>query len=357
MHRPTFPLPSAHGSVAVLIVNYNSGSLLRRALASLERQTRPPQEVIVVDNGSCDGSADDLHMVALPGLRLIRLTRNIGFAAGSNLAAGETKADWLAMLNCDAAAEPDWLERLAAAAARHPSCGVFASLQFTADGTGTLDGAGDVLSVCGMAWRGAAGRTRRAIPREGRCFGACAAGAFVARRLYEHLGGFEPSFFCYLEDVDFAYRAQTAGAGCVFVPDAAIRHHGAAIAGRHSNWTLRISARNRLLLLLRNTPLGLAVLTAPFLLFGLLMGLAQGVRHGKAGAVLKGYADSLRDVSGALEQRAKLAPPFLPPWSLLRCLHWNPLAVLTRPASVWPVPRRQTPAARRDAHPEAIAAK
>lgn len=325
--------PVSTGAIAVIIINYNSGPLLARALASIAQQTRQPNEVIVMDNRSTDHSLDAVPWESFPWVRLIRLDHNTGFAAASNLAAREAASDWLAMLNCDATAEPGWLAAMEAARTRHKEVGIFASKQALMDSPDTLDGAGDVMSVTGLAWRGGFGRAVSSTPAEGTCFGACAAGAFISRELFLQLGGFEDSFFCYLEDLDFSYRAQLAGYECVFVPTACILHKGAACSSGR-NWPLRMSARNRVLLLLRNTPLGLALVIWPYILLGAILTLVHGARNGHLFAVLLGFSDAASQVRLTLAQRQRIAPPFFPAARFLRSLSWNPLAVVSRKSKV-----------------------
>ena len=124
----------------MIIVNFNSGALLGECLRHLRAQTRRPEQVIVVDNASSDGSADQLES-EYPEVECIRLDRNLGFAAANNLAvrrAGEV--EWLALLNPDAFSQPDWLERLLAAVDKHPECASFGARLVDANDPGRLDG-------------------------------------------------------------------------------------------------------------------------------------------------------------------------------------------------------------------------
>lgn len=319
----------ASGSIAVLIVNFNSGPYLARTLASISAQQRSADEVIIVDNASTDGSIDLVPWASYPQMHLIRLFKNTGFAVATNLAAGIATSDWLAMLNCDATAEPDWLTAMASAAERNQATGIFASTQVNMDAPHLLDGAGDVLSVTGLAWRGGYGRPTANIPQEGVCFGACAAGAFISRELFLDLGGFEESFFCYLEDLDFSYRAQLSGLDCIYVPAARIHHKGTVSSAKMRDWPLRLSARNRIFMYVRNTPFFLFLATWPFFLMGLVLSVAHGAKHGHAIPVMAGVLDGCRGLPEALSQRRRISPPFFPPLSLVRLLSWNPFSILT----------------------------
>jgi N-acetylglucosaminyl-diphospho-decaprenol L-rhamnosyltransferase len=136
--------------ISVVVVAYESGATLSRCLAALRVQTFGDFEVLLVDNGSSDGAPQGAAK-ADPTIRLIEAGGNIGFAAGNNLAAQQAKGQWLALLNPDAYADPDWLEQLMAATQRWPQIRSFACLQKAADRPGRIDGAGDVLTLAAGA--------------------------------------------------------------------------------------------------------------------------------------------------------------------------------------------------------------
>ena len=107
-------------SVAVIIVNWNSGPWLRRCLQGLAAQTIKPQRVILVDNASTDSSLDGMVDI-LPTVDIIRETENLGFAKGNNVALRSIEnTQWIVLLNPDAVPEPDWLEKLITASQEHP---------------------------------------------------------------------------------------------------------------------------------------------------------------------------------------------------------------------------------------------
>ena len=138
---------------AVIIVNFNGKDFLDRCLGSLKRQTFSNFEIVVVDNASNDGSADEIEGRFL-GIKVIRLSKNIGFAAANNLAVQQVKdCRWVALLNPDAFAEPDWLLNLHQAAEENPAFSFFGSHMKQYGSSGHLDGTGDIYHLSGLAWR------------------------------------------------------------------------------------------------------------------------------------------------------------------------------------------------------------
>lgn len=263
--------------VRVVIVNYNAGDLLTAAVDALARQTMIDFEVVIVDNASSDGSIDRLN---LPDerFRVLAAGANLGFAAGCNLGAAGAGTPWLAMLNPDAVPAPGWLSALRDATLRHPAVTMFGSTQLMASAPTVLDGAGDNYSIFGIAWRGGHGASSELVAGDAHVFSPCAAAALYRRDAFEAAGGFAESFFCYLEDVDLGFRLRLAGHRAVQVAKACVLHAGSAIAGRHSAFTLRHSARNGVLVIIRCLPLPLLLLSLPLYLLAQvwLMGRTPG---------------------------------------------------------------------------------
>jgi GT2 family glycosyltransferase len=274
-----------------VIVAFESGATLSRCLAALRAQTFGDFEVLLVDNASTDGAAQAAAK-ADPAIRLIEAGGNIGFAAGNNLAAGQARGQWLALLNPDAYADPDWLEQLIAATQRWPKIRSFACLQKAADRPGKIDGAGDVLTLAGIPYRGAYGHDLTALP-EGEVFSACGAAHLIARDLFLQLGGFDERFFCYCEDVDLGYRLRLIGEATLFVPQAVVSHVGSAVLGARSDFALYHGAKNRLWLLIKNTPWPLVPVVALLHLPVMALLLVMHALRGEARPVLHGLVAGL----------------------------------------------------------------
>ena len=287
--------------VSVLVVDYHSGPLLHRCLDALARQTMKAFEVVVVNNGAND-KVSALRAEGDPRVQVICPGSNLGFAAANNLAARQARAPWVATLNPDAFPDPDWLERLLAATLRHPGIALFACAQRDHRQPELLDGAGDLYSPLGFAWRGGKGYPLQALPSEGAVFGPCAAAALYRRDVFLDIGGFDESFFCYYEDVDLAFRLRLTGQACVFVPDACVEHVGSAVSGVESPFSVYHITRNRIWTLIKDMPgvllLGLGIPAA----LVLLRSLFRGHTRTKARAL----SDALRGLPAILASRREV---------------------------------------------------
>ncbi|MEM5515326.1 glycosyltransferase family 2 protein [Henriciella sp. AS95] len=328
---------SPTAKITVIIVNYNGGEYIHRSIDTLRHQQFPAHEVIIVDNASTDGSVDDLELGGLDNARLIRLDENLGFARANNIAAEQASGDWLALLNPDALAEPDWLSQLMKAAGRHPGVNMFASAQLDADNPQILDGAGDAYHVLGVPWRGGFGRPASELPGEGECFSPCGASALFKRDTFLEAGGFTESFFCYCEDVDLGFRLRLGGETCVFVPDAVVRHHGSAISGRYSDFTVRLGTRNRLKTYLTNMPPLALALTLPGHLLASLYLYIRAIGKSHAKAMRQGFTEGLLGLPGILKDRRKAQRTRTrSSLDLVRAMTWNPVTLHNRLADVRP---------------------
>jgi len=318
--------------VAVIIVNYNSGTLLAECLHHLLAQTRIPERIIVVENASLDKSADRLES-DYPGIEVVRTANNLGFAAANNLAvrrAGEV--EWLALLNPDAFPQPDWLERLLAAARAHPDCASFGARLLDANDPDRLDGTGDVYHVSGLAWRRDHGRPVASGTNEaGEIFAPCAAAALYRREAFQEAGGFDEDYFCYFEDVDLGFRLRLLGYGCRYVPDAVVRHVGSAITGRRSPFSLYHGHRNLVWTWCKNMPGPLLWLYLPQHLLLNLGAVLWFALRGQGGVLLRAKWDALRALPRCWRQRAAIQPRRrISSWRLRRMLNCGLLAFYRR---------------------------
>ena len=294
--------------VSIVISTWNSGSVLPQCLNSLARQTVRDFEVIIVDNGSSDNSIAGLpEKWPTLDFQIKKLDRNTGFAAANNLGAHLAHADWLALLNSDAFPDPGWLEHLLQAAARAPEFSFFASRQLQAGAPHLLDGAGDAYHISGLAWRRYAGLPAAQFGLESEeVFSACAAAALYSRQAFLQVGGFDESFFSYLEDVDLGFRLRLKGFRCLYVPEAVVYHVGSATLGVRSKFAYYHWQRNFIWTFLQNMPAGLFWRALPAHLFANILYQLYYTFHGRTGILLKGKVDALRSLPTVMRKRREI---------------------------------------------------
>jgi GT2 family glycosyltransferase len=317
---------SARPQVVVVIVAYNSGPHLAGAVDALYRQSFTDFETIVWDNASTDGAV--LALERRPGLNVVVCPENLGFAEGNNRAAALSRAPFIATLNPDAFPEPDWLERLVAAA-RRTGAESLASLQLTDENPQILDGAGDMMSVIGVAWRGGYLSPRELEPSGPvEVFAACAAAALYRREAFEAAGGFDARFFCYHEDVDLGFRLRLNGGRCVLEPRAVVRHVGSASSNAISGFAEYHGMRNRLWTFARDMPLALMPIALPCHVLLVIFLLVRAQSPDMRAARLKGLRDGWRGIGPFLRERPCWRPKRLT--ALVRALSWSPVAISKR---------------------------
>jgi GT2 family glycosyltransferase len=323
-------------TISVLIVTFQSSDTLARCLAALKAQTFTDFEVLIADNASSDG-APQAAAARDPTLRLLPMGANLGFAAANNRAAEAAKGRWLALLNPDAYPHPDWLARLQACAAAHPTVRCFTSRQLMAKDPSRLDGLGDAMTGIGFPYRGGYG-----LPDPGPdvaaapVFSPCGAAMMIDRDLFIGEGGFDEAFFCYCEDVDLGYRLQLLGEPVLLAPGAVVLHEGSAsTGGRRSDFSLFHGARNRLWTFVKNTPPLLFWTTLPLHAAATLaLWLAAGAR-GEGRAVGRGVIAGLAGLGTVWRQRRALQARRRASFrTIAKLMVWSPAKAAARDVDV-----------------------
>ncbi|UUX48306.1 glycosyltransferase family 2 protein [Nisaea acidiphila] len=310
--------------ISVLVVAYNSGAHLPRCLAAVEAQTCRDFELLVLDNGSTDGSVIDLSAMTVPA-RLERSAENLGFAAGNNRLAGTANGKWLALLNPDAFPEPDWLEAVMKATAQYPGVSVFGSTQLLDEAPELLDGAGDHYSPLGLAWRGDRMKPASIMTQDGEVMGPCAAAGIYRRDAFRAVGGFAESFFCYYEDVDLGLRLRLAGERCIQLAGARVRHVASAITGQNSDFSRYHITRNRIWTFLRCMPFPVFQLVLPLLLAQLTLIVVLGPVRGDGPVRRRAIRDAFVNFRTVMKQRAEIQGNRKASLrAFLGALSWNP---------------------------------
>lgn len=251
------PPSNAARPIAAVVLNFNGGDMVLDCIETLRAQV-PPVEVVCVDNGSVDGSADAVAE-RFADVRLVRLPENLGFAGGMNRGISATTTPYVALVNSDVLLEPDYFARCLDSIERDERrAGVTGKLLRAAPSDpAIIDTTGHTVH-----------RNRRAVDRgerepddgrydeEAALFSICAAAALYRREALDDIAldgeFFDEDFFAYFEDFDLCWRAQLRGWGFAYTPDAVGRHIRHGSGGRASTFILACNYRNRLLVMLRN---------------------------------------------------------------------------------------------------------
>lgn len=289
--------------VTVVVVNWNSGELLGRCLSHVKLQTLAAR-IIVIDNASADGS-EKTAAAGRHDVELLRMPTNLGFAAANNVALKRCTTEFVALLNPDAFPEPDWLAELVAAADEFPEAAAFGSRQLRDGRDSVLDGIGDLYHWSGMARREAHGQVQRArhlVSKE--VFSPCAAAALYRRSAVQGIGGFDESYFCYMEDVDLGFRLRLSGHTCRYVPDAVVVHIGSATTGGSgSDFSVYHGHRNLVWTFVKNMPGPLFAALLPLHVLLNLVELAWFSLRGQARPIWRAKRDALRGLPAAWKSR------------------------------------------------------
>jgi GT2 family glycosyltransferase len=301
--------------VSVVVLSYDSRADLERCLLSLAGQQRPADQVLVVDNGSRDGSAA-MVAASFPQFERLELGTNLGYCRANNLALARCPGEAILFLNADVELAPDFLAQALVPFERDPKVGLVCA-KLLRDDRRTLDSTGQYWARDRrVGERGYGQPDRGQFERPEPVPSCCGAAAFYRRAMIESIapGGelFDEEFFAFFEDLDVGLRAARAGWSAVYWPRAVAYHRRGGTQ----------SGRPRFQLLGRPPEIRYHILKNRYLLL---------IKHGAAGALL-------RDLPFILATEAAL-------WAAL---------LLTSPRVLWrllsdPSPLRRAWARRRGA--------
>jgi GT2 family glycosyltransferase len=242
--------------VSIAVVNWNGKSIICGCLDSLIAQSYLNREIILVDNASTDGSVELIEETYRGVIQILKNRTNLGFAQAVNQAVESARGEWMALLNSDAAADPDWLKELMGEAVSSPVIGMCAGKTYLANRDRLIDNMGAVISRDGLG-RGR-GRLEQDTgqydrPERALCPSGCA--ALYRKAMLDEIGGFDARFFMYADDIDVGLRARLDGYECQYVPSAVVKHQYSISAGAASSMKVFLVERNRLWVVIKTFPL------------------------------------------------------------------------------------------------------
>lgn len=307
--------------VSIIIINWNGLEHLETCLESLKAQTFRDFEVVLVDNGSADGSQEFIKS-RYPWVRLFELRENTGFATGNNIGLAHASGEYIVALNNDTRAEANWLETIVRVADANPNVGMVGSRICSFDDPDVIDSLGVRVCRDGMS-RGRFRLRRYSTIRmqevEEILFpSACV--ALYRRAMLDQTGFFDDDFFAYAEDTDLGLRGRLAGWDALLATNAVVYHKYSKTGGVFSPFKIYLVERNHYWVALKNFPLPLLLLVPFFTMVRYLVQLwvvlsargSGGEFLGSASkpalirAIIRGTWDALAGAPRMLRKRARI---------------------------------------------------
>jgi GT2 family glycosyltransferase len=287
--------------ISIVIVNFNGLRYLEPCLSSLVRQSYHPFEIILVDNGSSDGSAGYVR-AHFPRVILVETGSNCGFAGGTNAGIRTARGEFILTLNNDTIADMKFLENLIKPMTADSRIGMCASKMLFPDGR--INSTGICISRSGAAWdRGIFETDTGQYEDEIEVFGPCAGAALYRRSMLDEVGLFDEDFFLYMEDVDLAFRARWAGWLCMYIPSARVIHIHSGTAGRNSEIAVYYGNRNLLWYIVKNYSARTLLLFLPWIVCRNCAEIPFYFLQGRGRAILRAKFDCMKGIPKMWKKR------------------------------------------------------
>ena len=291
--------------VTIIIPNYNGLKFMEPCFKALRAQSDQNFELLVVDNGSTDGSVKWLEDHQIPS---IFLEENTGFSGAVNIGIRESVTPYVILLNNDTVPQPDYVKEMVKAIERSPKIFSVSSKMIQLYQKDLMDDAGDMYSVLGWAYQRGVGQKSSGYNKACRVFSACAGAAIYRREVFDKIGGFDEDHFAYLEDIDVGYRAKICGYENWYCPKAVVYHVGSGTSGsKYNSFKVKLAARNNLYLNYKNMPLLQLILNFLPILAGMAVKYMFFRRIGFASDYIEGVKEGLKTLKKTKKVRFQMS--------------------------------------------------
>jgi GT2 family glycosyltransferase len=261
-------MASPNPLLSVVIPNWNGKKFLADCIDSLKEQTFLDFEVILVDNGSTDGSAEFVEERYGGFLRIIRNSRNLGFTGGNNTGIRAAKGEYLILLNNDTWVEPTWLEELVRSTGTDDRVGMWASKVYSYFRRDQIEAVGELIYWDGLnRARGQFEQDKGQYDRTEEIFFPPGCGGMYRKKVLDEIGLFDEDFFAYGDDAEIGIRARLAGWKCLYVPKAVLYHKNSGSTAPYSPLKAFYVERNRFWVTIKYFPFPLLYLSLFFTLY------------------------------------------------------------------------------------------
>lgn len=281
--------------VSVVIPNYNGKKYLETCMESLMKQSLKPDEIIIVDNASKDGSIDYIKNEFKDNVTLICLNENYGFSKAVNEGIKKSKSEFVVLLNNDTEVDEKWMEELYNCIQKDEKIFSCSSKMIRFTQRDIIDDAGDEYTLLGWSKKIGDGKVVSKYDNDEEVFSSCAGAAIYRQSILDEIGLFDEEFFAYLEDMDLSYRARIYGYKNYYASKAKVYHIGSATSGsRHNSFKVKLSARNNVYLLYKNMPNSQIIINFLFILIGTIIKWIYFCFKGFGRDYIKGIIEGFR---------------------------------------------------------------
>ncbi len=294
--------------ITIVIPNYNGKKYLDECLGALKEQEpgTPEFTVLVVDNGSTDGSVLQLE-TQYPQVECILLEENTGFCHAVNVGIQASKTPYVILLNNDTKVSPGFVKGLYHAIEKDNKIFSVSARMLMWDKPELIDDAGDRYCVLGWAFSRGKGRKAELYNEPKEVFSACGGAAIYRKAILDEIGLFDEEHFAYLEDLDIGYRARLYGYRNRYEPSAQVLHYGSASTGsRYNERKTMLASANSVYVIGKNMPLLQWLFNLPFLFLGFLVKFFFFCKKRMGMLYLKGLCQGLKRCFSSVGRRHKI---------------------------------------------------
>lgn len=274
--------------ITVVIPNYNGMQYIEKCLQSLEKQSMREFSIIVIDNGSTDGSAE-LVQDTFPSIQVVCMGANTGFSSAVNKGIELSDTCYVILLNNDTTVDINFVEEMEQSISKSEKIFSVSAKMVDMKNPKLIDGAGDLYCALGWAFARCKGDFVQKANKECKVFSACAGAAIYRKSVLDEIGVFDEHHFAYLEDVDLGYRARIYGYENWYTPKAIVYHAGSAVSGsRYNEFKISLASKNSVYLIYKNMPWIQILFNIPLLVFGFLVKILFFMKKGYGTLYCKG---------------------------------------------------------------------
>lgn len=311
-------------NITIIILTYNNVDDIKTCLSSIMAQTYPYYSITVVDNNSTDGTIGYIRK-SFPDVRVIQTGENLGYAAGNNVGIelADKDSDYIAILNPDTEVDKNWLLELVQALEMNHGAGLATSKILLYDKRDSINTCGNYEHFAGFAFCNGLNENSSIYNKQAVTAGVSGCSFLARRTVLEKLGGFDPDFFMYHEDVDLSWRARRAGYDIIYVPTSIVYHKYQLSL---KPWKYFYMERNRYLLLLKNGSIKYLVLATPSILLTecIAVGYASLNGYGYIKNKIRSYLWIIKNIDLIKKKRSEtLISQIIPEQDFITLLKWR----------------------------------